>query len=178
MLELDSVTRLCLLSLGFIALLCDEAKATGLFMLMLGFKDKMQTQKPSIWGVSVVVVPVHIYRDLFQNLRGSKPLSLLRSTTVDQTLFLFPGLCSHHCFRDQRSQGWWSCPFHIFQFLSCVRGSSQSVNKFNIFYPSSNNIKPVYYIDPWHIEWNVSSLYFLQFLWFWFTKNKKLQTHQ
>ncbi len=33
-------------------------------------------------------------------------------------------------------------------------------------------MKPIYYIDTLHIEWNISSLYFLTFWWLWLTDNE------
>ncbi len=32
--------------------------------------------------------------------------------------------------------------------------------------------KPIYYINSLHLEWNISSLYFLNFLWLWLTDNE------
>ncbi len=37
---------------------------------------------------------------------------------------------------------------------------------------SFQKVKPIYYIDSLHIEWNISSLYFLTFWWLWLTDNK------
>ncbi len=38
------------------------------------------------------------------------------------------------------------------------------MKKVDIFCPSFQKVKPIYYIDSLHIEWNISSLYFLKFL--------------
>ncbi len=38
---------------------------------------------------------------------------------------------------------------------------------------SFQKVKPIYYIDALHIEWNISSLYFLTFWWLWLTDNEK-----
>ncbi len=37
---------------------------------------------------------------------------------------------------------------------------------------SFQKVKPIYYIDSIHIEWNISSLYFLKFWWLWLTDNE------
>ncbi len=37
------------------------------------------------------------------------------------------------------------------------------MKKVNIFCHSFRKVKPIYYIDSLHIEWNISSLYFLNF---------------
>ncbi len=37
---------------------------------------------------------------------------------------------------------------------------------------SFQKVKPIYYIDPLHIAWNISSLYFLKCWWLWLTDNE------
>ncbi len=46
------------------------------------------------------------------------------------------------------------------------------MKKVNICCPLFQKVKPTYYIDPLHIEWNISSLYFLNFWWLWLTDNE------
>ncbi len=46
------------------------------------------------------------------------------------------------------------------------------MKKANIFCHSFQKVKPIYYIDSLHIEWNISSLYFLKFGWLWLTYNE------
>ncbi len=38
------------------------------------------------------------------------------------------------------------------------------MKKVNIFCPSFQKVKPIYYIDSLRIEWNISSLYFLNII--------------
>ncbi len=42
----------------------------------------------------------------------------------------------------------------------------------NIFCHSFQKVKPIYYIDLLHIEWNISSIYFLKCWWLWLTDNE------
>ncbi len=44
--------------------------------------------------------------------------------------------------------------------------------KVNIFCHSFQKVEPIYYIYSLHIEWNISSLYFLKCLWLWLTDNE------
>ncbi len=46
------------------------------------------------------------------------------------------------------------------------------MEKVNIFCHSFHKVKPIYYIDSLHVEWNIESLYFLQFWWLWLTYNE------
>ncbi len=46
------------------------------------------------------------------------------------------------------------------------------MKKVNIFCHSFQKVKPRYYIDSLHIEWNISSFYFLIFWWLWLTDNE------
>ncbi len=46
------------------------------------------------------------------------------------------------------------------------------MKKVYIFCLSFQKVKPIYYTDSLHIEWNISSLYFLEFLWLWITDNE------
>ncbi len=54
-------------------------------------------------------------------------------------------------------------------------GTSKKIEyheKVNIFCHSFEKGKPIYYIDFLHIEWNISSIYFLTFWWLWLTDNE------
>ncbi len=46
------------------------------------------------------------------------------------------------------------------------------MKKVNIFCHSFQKGKSIYYIDSLHIEWNISSLYFLKFWWLWLPENE------
>ncbi len=46
------------------------------------------------------------------------------------------------------------------------------MKKVSIFCHSFQKVKTIYYIDSLHIEWNISSLYFLTFWWLWLTENE------
>ncbi len=46
------------------------------------------------------------------------------------------------------------------------------MKKVNIFCHSFLKVKPIYYIDSLHIEWNISSLYLLKFGLLWLTDNE------
>ncbi len=46
------------------------------------------------------------------------------------------------------------------------------MEKVNIFCHSFEKVKPIYCIDWLHIEWNISSFYFLKSLWLWVTDNE------
>ncbi len=46
------------------------------------------------------------------------------------------------------------------------------MEKVNIFCHSLEKVKPIYCIDWLHIEWNISSFYFLKSLWLWVTDNE------
>ncbi len=47
-----------------------------------------------------------------------------------------------------------------------------SWKRFKIFFHSFQKVKPIFYIDSLHIEWNISSLYFLKFWWLYLTDNE------
>ncbi len=46
------------------------------------------------------------------------------------------------------------------------------MKKVNIFCHSFQKVKPIYYIDSLHIEWNIPNLYMLTFWWLWLTDNE------
>ncbi len=46
------------------------------------------------------------------------------------------------------------------------------MKKVNIFCLSFQKVRPIYYVDSLHIEWNISSLYLLKFWWLWLTDNE------
>ncbi len=52
-------------------------------------------------------------------------------------------------------------PVHVYPHT----GTSKKIMTFQ-------KVKPIYYIDSLHIEWNISSLYFLKFGWLWLTDNE------
>ena len=46
------------------------------------------------------------------------------------------------------------------------------MNKFYIFCHSYQKVKTKHYKDSYHIEWNISSLYFVEVWWLWLTDNE------
>ncbi len=68
------------------------------------------------------------------------------------------------------------CDYHVYSIsLYIHRYISKKLNimeKVNIFCHSFEKVKPIYCIDWLHIEWNISSFYFLKCLWLWVTDNE------
>ncbi len=68
------------------------------------------------------------------------------------------------------------CDYHAYSIsLYIHRYISKNLNvmkKVNIFCHSFQKMKSIYYIDSLHIEWNISSFYFLKCLWLWLTDNE------
>ncbi len=52
------------------------------------------------------------------------------------------------------------------------------MKKVNIFFHSFQKVKPIYYMHSLHIEWNISSLYFLKFVWLGLTDNENPKVSQ
>ncbi len=73
----------------------------------------------------------------------------------------------------------YSIIYHLYLISSCLL--YRYISKFKIrisrkrsifFCHSFQKVKPIYYTDALHIEWNISSLYFLKFWWLWLTDNE------
>ncbi len=58
-----------------------------------------------------------------------------------------------------------------FDFISTSQ-NIENHEKGQYFCHSFQKVKSIYYIDSLHIEWNISSLYFLEFWWLWLTDNE------
>ncbi len=61
---------------------------------------------------------------------------------------------------------------NVSYFLGLCATKLNITKKVNIFCHSFQKVKPIYYIDSLHTEWNISSLYFLNVLWLWLSDNE------
>ncbi len=61
---------------------------------------------------------------------------------------------------------------YIHTYIQVHLKKKLNIMKSSIFFVTNFKVKPIYYIDSLHIEWNISSLYFLKFWWLWLTYNE------